>query len=725
MKEPTIHFFNQCLLRTPLFPVSKLTDTKELDLIINNAYFKEAIYLASKSLYEDVYIKGIVDEKTRRGLLRYYVRACTRCTPYGSFAGCTCVDMGVHSNIQMDKTDTFATYTRVDMDTLCRIADTVERDQKFRKKLLYHTNTSLYQIADRLRYIEYDKQKGRRHYVFSEIRNNEYIVNLLDYLYKTQRSFSDIVGCLISSEITEDEASDFVNDLIDNQILISNLEVSIAGDDLLHQMLDTLKETEIAPLLSELNQAVKRCDSVPLGEKIKYYETVSELVQKMVSQNTTALFHSDCKIQTIQGSVGDDVQKAFVKGVKLLNRISTWNRNSTLDSFKDAFYKKYEEQEVPLAIALDPQVGIPIGKWNNQYGDENPLIDDIFIGAQKNENSFTMSPFDKLLIKKYEEFISNNLPVIQLTEKDLAGLPEVELPSSLKQINSVVQVLQTGTDSDEAVIFMDGAVIGNAAVLLSRFEYVDPSARQLVDTITKQQQNDSDKIYAEVLHLPEDRIGNIQMHPVNREYGIAYFSNPFDRTQQQKILSINDIMVSVPYGERIKLRSKELDKEIIPVLSTAHNYSHGLPIYLFLCSIIQQESRYLQFRWNSYFSEKEFLPQVRFENIILSPAKWTATLSELQDIKLKDMRQEDFEKVLEWKQNKKIPDQILIAEGDNKLYIDFGNPDLIRVFLSLLKRNGVLLLEEFLFSQHPNNLVQRESDWFTNELIMCAYYDKN
>lgn len=722
MGKEKLHFFKHCLLRTPVFPTSMLDEVSSIQNIIDNPYFRDAIYISSKVLYEDIYIKGILNEKTELALLRYFVRACTRCTPYGNFAGCCSVPFRDISEIRINTSESFSTYTRVDMDVLCRISTFIEQDIEEREHLLYHINTSLYCIGERIRYIEYNKETGKRHYSFSEVLNNEYIDKVINFVHYRQCKFSDIVQCLISVDISEDDAKDFVMELINIQILVSNLEPAIAGEDLLTQIIQKLQYSKYLQHLTLINQAVKECDKVDFGKKLSAYEKTDELIKKIVPIKEQALFHSDCKIDAVRASIGPDIQNAIIKGISILNRISFPKENALLQSFKTAFYQKYEEQEIPLPIALDPQNGIPIGKWNSQYGDTNPLVEDVVLPFQANTLSSSTNPFDKLLIEKYEEYLREGGAHIELTNKDLKKLPQQKLPSSYWQFYTLIQVLSLDESNQTALINMDSAIIGNAASLLSRFEYLDSSITDLVNDITKHQQNYSTNIYAEILHLPEDRIGNIQMHPINREYAIAYFSNPFEHSETQKIFHLDDIMVSVPLGQRIKLRSKKLDKEIIPVLTTAHNYSTGLPIYLFLCSLQNQQTKFLHFDWCEYFSNKKFLPQVRYENIILSPAKWVVELNAFPKVHEKYVGENEFEQIEKWRQQEKISSKVLVVEGDNKLYIDFHKIELVRVFVQYLIKRKSLLVEEFLYDNQKSNLVKQKTDWFTNELLVCGYY---
>lgn len=74
------------------------------------------------------------------------------------------------------------------------------------------------------------------------------------------------------------------------------------------------------------------------------------------------------------GIIGKNIISTISKSIAVLSKLCSNYTFDPLKHFKEKFYDKYEEQEIPLTVALDTQVGIGYGKWTEINGDINPLL---------------------------------------------------------------------------------------------------------------------------------------------------------------------------------------------------------------------------------------------------------------------------------------------------------------------------------------------------------------
>lgn len=81
-------------------------------------------------------------------------------------------------------------------------------------------------------------------------------------------------------------------------------------------------------------------------------------------------------------------------------------------------------------------------------------------------------------------------------------------------------------------------------------------------------------------------MGNILFRPHIRDYEITYLIG--STLDDEHVIPASDLMVSVK-GRKVVLRSRRLQKEIIPRLTSAYNYKgNTTPLYRFLCDLQSQ-----------------------------------------------------------------------------------------------------------------------------------------
>jgi len=466
-------------------------------------------------------------------------------------------------------------------------------------------------------------------------------------------------------------------------------------------------------ILSEIEAQLNNIDQQPIGDTGDIYPQIIENIEKTkVEAEIKYLFQTDMFKPVQQATVSRNILSDIQQTLIFLNKITPSPERTNLSQFKESFAKRYEEREMPLLIVLDNELGI--GYAGNTSGDISPLVDDLAI-PRKNSASQVSGPLQSILLQKCQQ---SKQKVIELTDEDVKGIEATwdDLPPT---ISVMCQVLQ---DNDQGrSVYIQSLGGPSATSLLGRFCHLDEQIVNHTLAITeKEAQMNPDVILAEIVHLPESRIGNILLRPVLRQYEIPYLAK--SGAQQEFEVSSDDLYVSVK-NNRIVLRSRRLNKEIIPRMSTAHNYSghNSMPVYHFLCDIQHQYGRVgLGFRWHEAAQHFDYLPRVVYNNCILSQARWTIREKEVKPFLVIKDDNELLVKVKEWQAGREIPNSVVLADGDNELFVDLNNPLSIRAWLSVVKKRPSFFFEEFLFN--PNTaIVQGPEGVFTNEFIFAFY----
>lgn len=733
--------FQDVIFRTPLIPFNQFTNHLEelsrsdekFKQLFSNKVLQESIYLASPVLFESLQKfleKGVRDKDEERiefSLVRYLSRMSTRCTPFGLFAGCSSGTIGDETKIVLKESGAYRRITRLDMFFLCALINKLPSLSDSKKSFRYTSNSTLYQFGDKLRYIEYFYGGARRHYQIAKVDYSEYLEKVLQGA-ATGATYFELVNLLIQDEITAEEASEFIDELISTQILVNEFEPSVTGADLLQQTLKSVKVLEAGPEsekeevlnlekhLLEIEDLLKDINEQPLGETLEMYTPViSKIKETNVRFEPKYLFQTDMVKPVECASLSKNLVNDILDALGLLNKLTASPGESMLSKFRDSFRERYEDKEVPLMKALDVESGIGYG---NNNGAGNLLIGNL--PKPKPGGSMQNIPWDGLqvlLLEKYNEASRLGASVIELKDEDVAHLKARwdDLPLT---ISVMCQVLRDDENGRE--VYMNSAAGSSAANLLGRFCHTDENINRHVGNITtKEEELNPNVLFAEIVHLPEDRMGNILSRPVLRAYEIPFLAKSAVAKEYQ--IDLSDLMISVREG-RIVLRSKRLNKEIVPRLSSAHNFNNNpLPVYQFLCQMQTQNLRGgVYFSWGQVFSNFPWLPRVKYKNVLISAARWIVKKEEFKNVKdLKDNKAV-VDYISNWRQTLKMPRYVLQEDGDNALFIDLENALSIRTLISVVHKRPSFILKEFLFDP-DNAVVTSKEGGFTNEFVLSFY----
>lgn len=723
------NFLSHFIFRTPLNFTKKSCD---------DSIFNEAIYIATPTLhveYQKYLSKVLIDPKELKKLnisiYKYKTRASYRCTPFGLFAGLSIGEWNNNNNIVFDSEikNFINRKTRLDMNVLCSLAQELSKLEYIKPYLKFYPNTSIYPIGENYRYVEYYYQNTIRFHKINKVDFSEYLQRILNAC-KIGLTKQQISNLLISESIDEQEATTFVDELISAQLLVSEIEPTVTGLDYFSVLLSHLQKINSSHQNNELDQLlsilrsidilIKNIDTTILND-IEAYKTIyNKLKQILPNLSETNLFQTDLYKKPIHNSLNSDIQKQINNTIYFLNKINPPTINQRMEDFKKFFYERYEDYEIPLSIALDTETGI--GYPNKDSNGINELTEGIYAQNENNDTNIKWNLLQTRLLKLITDSVKHNKKIIQITENDFKGIDfsKSELPLSFSIMFKVI-------DTETNKIEINGFGGSSAVNLLGRFAGGDKELENIVLQITNfEQKRMPDKILAEIVHLPESRTGNILARPCIRKYEIPYLAKSSVDDECQ--IKMENLFLKI-VDNKIILFDKHLQKEIIPRLGNAHNYSYNsLPVYHFLCDLqMQYFSKFsLGFNWGELSNQFTFLPRVEYQNVILSSAKWQLIKTDLES--LQDKKKSDTEKqkyFFELKQRIELPDKFIVVEGDNELLIDTNNPIAIDTFIDLIKNKSQITLEEYLFDTNNSLVKDNNRNSYTNECIAIVLNENN
>jgi len=719
-------YYQNFILRTPKQSLKFGFDLLDQDKLLwteylNDISFQEALYLASPELIKvsENYQKLSHKKKCRleKTLLKYLIRSATRCTPFGLFSGCS---IGRFNNkIRVDNLKQITRYTSVDMNVLTEVAEKLIDIDEIKLMTKFSPNNSLYQIGNNYRFIAcYFKNKHKK-YKLENVQKGYYLKKVLEFSVRGKK-VSEIYNFICDLSKTKDDyvsidnAASFVDELINNQLLIPEISPSIIGGDYFNRLINHLENIQpkqaFEKNLKHVHASLVALDIHKANAITDYRKIIHEINKIGISEKRPYYFQVDHFQQFAHNTLSKKIPLKILKGIEVLSRFSSHKEKDYLDLFKDAFIQRYGCREIPLSNLFDEEVGLKF--QHEKMYNEFDLIDDFQM--KESGGDISLSEINKdvihFFLSKYEEILKNDLHILEITDSDLKEFPK----NTKKPLSHTFSVLiELYKDPDKELFFLSSAGGSTALNLISRFSQQSKEIAAIVGKVVENESDyDPDKIIAEINHLPENRTGNILKSRVNRSYEIVYLSNSHIPFENQ--ILVNDLYVSIR-SDTVRLRSKKLDKEIIPILSNAHNFDtvDSLPIYVFLCKLqFQDKKEAINFLWPDLFLNFNFLPRVQYKDMIFSKAQWKLKYSEV----------ENLENLADWCIRRKIPQYIQIQEHDKFLLLNLKNGYCIELLKSHCKKNQEIWVTEYLFTTDMGLPINNEV--YANEFII-SYYRKN
>lgn len=714
---------------------SALQNEDSFKEIWQKPHLQEALFLASPNLYNKLLqylqnekqFEGKEKEKLINSLMRYLLRMSYRPTPFALFAGVSAFnssnfDKEFPQQIILSTINKYRKNLQLDMQVLGALVEQLVKSKKIRRTLKFLPNNSLYRLGNQYRYIAYRYIKEHRKYHIAAVAYNELITLILQYS-KSGARIGELTLALSNDEAEQNKYEQYIQQLIDAQVLLSELELSVTGEPIANKIEKQLKEipttSEYASLLGNIQQQINEINKSAIGIDVASYQKIASKLKKAeIPFESSKLFQMVLQKPVEQANISSKYSENIGNAIDLLQRLNPNRPHATLQKFCEAYYERYGEQEMPLAEVLDTETGIgfPTGQIKGAIA---PLVDDIPIQSIENSQSIEWTAVDTFLLKEYEKALKSNAYEIELNEKELLKLekPQGNLPSTFSAMASVVYL-----ENGKEYISINSVGGAGASQLLARFCHADEKIEQLCNTISMQEQISMESIIrAEIVHITESRLGNILQRPVLSEYEIPYLGK--STLSLDKQIPLSDLMLSVR-NNKVFLRSKKFNKQIMPALSSAHNFSmNSLPVYHFLCSIqYQNRQASMGFHWGVLSDKWKFLPRMLYKETVLSPATWQLSKADYLVI-INSNSNNLIENISKWRKEFNMPQYISIADGDNELCIDLENEMCLRVLQEQLKKRATITLKEE-FINLEKSFVKSADSFFTHQLIFSFFNDE-
>jgi thiopeptide-type bacteriocin biosynthesis protein len=755
-KPPAYKPASRFVLRTPLLPFATIaTWTGDLAGLraalrawLDDPAIREAVFIASPELDTQLaewreQPDSPAGQGVERALVRYLTRMAARATPFGMFSGVSVGRVGAAGDatrLELAPRAQYRRHTRLDNDYLFAACTDLAAVPEIRAALRYRPNTSLYRTAGRLRYAEGRLAASGRSYHLVAVDPTDYLASVLERA-RDGATIGELADVLCADpDITREEAEAFVGELIDAQLVVSALRPAVTGVEPTIRAVRQLSELPTpaaqaaSVALGEADAAIDAIDALPPGVSTDQYRAVAEGLRAKLTTKVelSRMFQVDLFKPAPELVLGSVVVNELARGFELLRQVTPSGDEDAFTRFRQQFETRYEGREMPLVEVLDEEAGIGFSDTDPTHGGNAPLLAGLGFPGRPAERRVPFSRRDAHLLRMVDDVTRSGAVEVELTDDDLEVLSRttpLALGDTCGLTATIIAPSAAAVDEGKFTIKLNGLDGGPGARMLGRFCHGSPEVTALAgESIDAEHALEPDAIFAEIVHLPEGRIGNILLRPVLRPYEIVYLGDSGAPPDRQ--LLVTDLMVRVA-GGKVILRSRSLNKRVIPRMTTAHNYSNrSLGVYRFLCSLGQQDGRGAGWSWG-VAGEAPFLPRVRRGRLVLSRARWSLVARDLEPLaeaakgknaaktpeQIRALRAKQAAAVAALRERRRLPRWVVVADYDNELPVDLDNPLMVESFFDLVKGRPQVSLHELLPGE-GEHCVHGPEGMFAHEIVL-------
>ncbi len=640
-------FFNTTVSRTASFSVESF-DRHKNDIISffeKNTLFQLSILIASRDLYND--LKKNKKDKVKTSLANYYKRAHFNAVPFGTFSKVGALKWGATNKIH--KCDTaFITITADNAVFTQELSKALQTDWT---KGLYYTNPTIHFLSqNRLSYYKTNvTSDGNFKTEYAELdfdENTEWVINQ----FKKGAKIQKITSLLENDGFETPEINNYLTTIIDAGLIINSCLFPPRNTSRLLTT-DTLE-----------SQLVKEKIHAITSKKLmnSLVNRLAEEQDKLCMGNTYKNLYMVTGYDQMEGSIHNNIKEKIRDYTNFTLAFNHKNTpiNQRLSEFGNKFYHHFNDDFVPLSKVFNPKCGL-------QYNAKDRSV----------SSALPNTIFKKIIT-------SNNQPIYM-------DMPDVKVDHLFKKLGptfGVMYELLTCKETRKKIVYFKSVGGSSAINILGRFANVTEALCKEIATHEEQVYNN--QIVAEINMIMQPRALNVFSEKRYYRHVIP-LNTTFDKNSIP--IFFEDLYLKFN-GSRFILISKKLQKEIIPRLTSAINYTLSESnAYHFLCDLQYQNKELIpvNFDMNSYDSVGvPYIPRIYLkDDILLRPAQLLVVNNNLN--------LEDFKVYMsELMELYSFPNKICISDKKGTITLDFENEE---TFLILHKK--VLKLTSFYISE--------------------------
>ena len=664
------------MVRTPSLPASVFSDFvqfegNDVENFLQQTPFRDfmdkSILLSSRELYnaKKRNLQSSTKKSKARNLARikFLIRACTRPTPYGLFAGAALGEFCENPNIEPMVIDERKAILecRADYSWLSHFIYEMENNPSVYPQLQLRFNNNCYVSGDRLK----NPHHSNHGFLMPEetVTERTHMRNtpLITYVKQQAQTFIryDLLKSRIQSKypgVPEEKIISTINALMENEVLLSNLRAPANCENGLEYVLKILAPIEGIDRQKETLQKINTLINQMNGEleidqvNAKTIESVYTLMDGLLSQkNEKDLLAVNKGMVLQQNKLPYQVKEIVEQFVEALTYLQV-DVPSRLEKFKRQFQEEYGSNvEVPFCTIIDQNDfnGLSyLEKYQPSQDEKDQKIKQIVdekildcLQAQQEEINLSIDNFSSLEISRedrYPESFDINFFVSK--EKEHYRLWLAPIGGS-------------GAAGDMFNRF-------NCVLDADLFHQYKENNRSLVCS-------DKALITVEIREgSVKGRMSNVNNHRNESQYYIALATN--DDNSNAEELPLDDLLIGMQYNQ-LYIKSKRLGKRCKVRQNCMVNPSSLSEVSQLLMQISSDEetsviARAFQLFQNDYV----FLPRISLEDVVVFPKRWNLPLH-LFALHSQESFEESFQKL---RRKYTIDDIVYLSEGDRRLALN-------------------------------------------------------